>query len=670
MEESLKTFTSRYTDAGSDFLKRSTMFMILMLIVRVVEILWVNKLQIHNENIGYQLYGLSFDFIIIFRFAAYFFIPYFGLYYLNRNIANGILITITSLMIVGYIGFIGYFTNTAILLGSDLFAYSFQELVHIVQAANIPTIYYLIGIVSMICIIVLGHLLFSRLSFHPFLQIILFLMMLESLFLTNFKISPKDFDNEYSYYLSENKLSFFCASTFNYFDNKVRMQNTEKQAITVQAIHENKLIEHEIPYPEYPFFHKDETANVLGNYLEISDSTPPNIIFIIVESLGTAYSGSANYLGSFTPYLDELAGKSLYWKNCLSSAGRTFQVLPTMLGSLPFGETGFNDLKNAMPGHISLPSILKKDGYETAFFYGGEAEFDNMNIFLKRQKIDNIIDEKKFQKNYSLMPSDNANFKWGYGDNELFSNYFDYISDKPSPRMDILLTLSMHSPFRIINQPFFERKVESRIKELKLTTSQADFIHQYKSQFTTIMYFDDAIQRFMQKLSQLPSFKNTIVVITGDHRMPEIPISTQIDRFHVPLLIYSPMVKRAKTFDAVVSQFDVTPTFVSLLRNSFHLPMPTYCSWIGFELDTSSTFRNRHVYPIMRNKNEFFDIMAGNTFLSNTDAYAIDKTFDMEPINYGTAQKELTERLQYFKQINNSACQNNKLMPDSIYSKW
>ena len=184
------------------------------------------------------------------------------------------------------------------------------------------------------------------------------------------------------------------------------------------------------------------------------------------------------------------------------------------------------------------------------------------------------------------------------------------------------------------------------------------------------MYFDASIRNLFKELSKRPSFKNTIFVITGDHRMPEIPISTQVDRFHVPLIIYSPLLKRSKTIEAVSSQFDITPTFVSLLRNSYHMKFPAGCHWIGFELDTASTFRSRHAYPIMRNKNEMVDYLIGNNFLSMNKAYKINKAFEMIPNSNPAITKELIDRLYRFEQMNVKACQQNKLIPDSIYLKW
>ncbi len=65
-----------------------------------------------------------------------------------------------------------------------------------------------------------------------------------------------------------------------------------------------------------------------------------------------------------------------------------------------------------------------------------------------------------------------------------------------------------------------------------------------KLQYASILFADDAIKGFINSYTKRADFNNTIFLITGDHRMPEIPMVSKIDRYHVPLLIYSPLLKR------------------------------------------------------------------------------------------------------------------------------
>jgi uncharacterized sulfatase len=670
--ETLKKFTEKFTDIGNDFAKKSFVFLLLFILARVVEIVWVSGMKAQSTGIGFQFYGMLYDILFCLQLIGYIFLPYLGLGFIKRIVANIFYIVFTGLVLIAYLGLIAYFQYTSILLGADFFAYGFSDIVHIVQGANVPVVWFGISSVAIFVLVAVLYQLVQRINLNRKTQVVYFGIILISLFFSGVKADAKHFKSEYDSYLEENKLNFFLTSNLNYFENKLQLENLENEKLEKLA-KDTTLMDHNIPDENYPFFHKDETPDVLGSFLKVNKSKKPNIVIIVVESLGAAYSGPANYMGSFTPFLDSLASKSLYWKNFLSSSGRTFEVLPTILGSLPYGESGFADLKGAdMPRHLTLPRILKKEGYATTFVYGGEAKFDNMDVFLKNQKLDHIIDSRNFDKDFKKMPSNSKGFSWGYGDRELFSQYLNFAikEQRTKPIFDVLLTLSMHSPFLLNNQSVYAKRVDERIKDLKLTNEQSEFVKTYKSQFTSIMYFDESIRQYFKVISKRPSFKNTIFIITGDHRMPEIPISSQIDRFHVPLIIYSPMLKRAKTIEAVSSHFDIAPTLISLLRNSYGVKMPAYSHFIGFNLDTVATFRNKHVYTMMRNKNEFIDILVGTTYLSMNNSYTINRTFDMVQTNSAATTQKMMIRLNRFKQMNIQACKNNKLIPDSIYTKW
>ena len=61
-----------------------------------------------------------------------------------------------------------------------------------------------------------------------------------------------------------------------------------------------------------------------------------------------------------------------------------------------------------------------------------------------------------------------------------------------------------------------------------------------------MLYADASLKRLFERYRKRTDYDNTIFVITGDHRIPEIPLSTKIDRYHVPLIIYSPLLQKTK----------------------------------------------------------------------------------------------------------------------------
>ena len=84
-----------------------------------------------------------------------------------------------------------------------------------------------------------------------------------------------------------------------------------------------------------------------------------------------------------------------------------------------------------------------------------------------------------------------------------------------------------------------------------------------------LLYTDNSIQSFMQAYSKRPDYANTIFIITGDHRLIPVPQKDNLSRFHVPLYIYSPMLKKTAKFKSISSHTDVAPSLVSFLTNNY-----------------------------------------------------------------------------------------------------
>jgi uncharacterized sulfatase len=570
------------------------------------------------------------------------------------------------LFVFGDMMLLQYFTTARVPLGADLLGYSMEEIRHTVQASGeldiSPFIMIALYFTLMIRIFI-KHIYFR---IKPWgMATLTFLMLASLLPIDQLRPKPSNYNNEFSMFLATNKLNFFAESVANHYLNQGKIYDEEytfKTNIASSSKNPFNYVD-----PNYPFLHEETTPDILGQYFELGE-TPPNIVLIIVESLGRAYSGKDAYLGSFTPFLDSLTQNSLYWENCLSTSGRTFQVLPSALASVPFGDHGFNELKDDMPDHISLISLLKKQAnYFSSFVYGGEADFDNMDVFLQRQGIDKIIDRPNFSNNYTTLPPNSNGFTWGFGDREIFERYLEELnSNQTRPRIDVLLTVAMHEPFNVQNQDYYTALFHQRLSSLKLDNKTISFNNQYSKPFSTVLYFDKSIQYFFNMVRKEPSFANTIFIITGDHRMPEIPISTQIDRFHVPLIVYSPMLKKTEKFSSVVTHFDITPSLIAMLDNKKYISRPKVASWIGHGLDNSNSFRSLNSYPLMRNKNEILDFLNADDFIANNILYRLSPDMNIEPINDRAYQNQMKEDLDNFLRKNKYACDNNKLIPDSL----
>ncbi|MEO8820491.1 MAG: sulfatase-like hydrolase/transferase, partial [Ginsengibacter sp.] len=307
-------------------------------------------------------------------------------------------------------------------------------------------------------------------------------------------------------------------------------------------------------------------------------------------------------------------------------------------------------------------------GYKTNFFYGGDASFDNMSMIVKMDG-GNVFDEKTFSSDYIKMPKSESGFTWGYGDDQVLSRVIEENSKITGPVLDAVMTLSTHSPFLVNGQDKFLQQFEQRMQELNFTEAQKQEHRRYKDQYATILYMDNSIRDFINNYRKKPGFQNTIFVITGDHRMPEIPMSTKIDRYHVPLIIYSPMLKRAQKFKAVNTHYDITPSLLIFLKHQYHFKIPEKATWTGSGLDTAHNFRNIHAYPLMQTKNDIVDFIMDDYMLHNDELYKISDKMYLDPVDNEAEKSKLKAAFARFKQKNATIVNGASLMPDSLLIK-
>lgn len=391
------------------------------------------------------------------------------------------------------------------------------------------------------------------------------------------------------------------------------------------------------------------------------------MVFIIVEGLGKAYSGEEAYLGSFTPFLDSLSEHSLYWKNGLSTTGRTFGVLTGIFGSLPFAQKGFMEQAPEFPLHLSLFSILKQNGYFTNYHIGADKNFDNVGSFLEYQKVDRVLDMSSFDADFEETPS-KSGFSWGYPDKAMFENGMRKIPrDISQPQLSVFQTQTSHDPFLIPEEQKYFDLFESYISNtLKATPVQAGNYRKYQSMYASILYVDEAIKEFFEEYKKMPKYENTIFIITGDHRLPEIPLATTMDRFHVPIMVFSEKIQRPKRMHGITSHFEITPTLLGYLKSHYDLNLPSLTAWKGYVMDTSAVFQSNITNPLMRNKNQLIDYLSNEYVLSDNQLYRLYDNMDMEPITDIRLKEKLSREFESYRNSNRYATENNRILPDSL----
>jgi len=561
---------------------------------------------------------------------------------INEFFQKKVIITIKVLfilLVIGQFSLVKYSLTTMLNLGADILGYSFHDAFSTVSVSESISITYFFPFIIFPLLFLLLYFLRKNLNERKLIGIgVILIILLSSIKL----IFSSTSDSKH-----QNKIAFFVSDI-------VKFQN-EKNLLSAYNLDDR------YDYPLLKPF--SNTKDVLSPFLEIKNEKP-NIVVIVVEGLGSEFVNGNEFSG-FTPYIDTLISKSLYWENFISTTGRSFGILPSLFGSLPYGEKGFLELTNT-PSHISLISILKANDYQTSYYSGGPSSFDRKINFLEYNGVQKLVDESKYGSDYTKTASNDGGFSWGYPDSEIFRKALTSFNIEKQPRLDIIMTLSTHEPFEFPKKQKYMTQVDNLLKASKKSESLKNQIANHKDIFGCLLYTDNALKDFMNGYAQRPDYENTIFIITGDHRLIPITQKDKLCRFHVPFLIYSPMLKKAEKFKSVSSHWDVTPSLLSHLMNNYKFKPLNETAWMGNGIDTAKHFRNIHKIPLMRYKGSINDFIYKDYLYSDGELFKINENFGTYKVTEEALEKTIADSLLAFKKMNAYVTQRDKIFPDSL----
>jgi len=557
------------------------------------------------------------------------------------------------------IGLFIYYKRTGVLMGAELLARPFNEILTTIRNSS-NTTFNILAIVLVITFFIAAPFFLKKIKvFNQFLSIAVGILIVGVLSLCTI-FYQRDTKQQINHYLETKSYYFFSAAKeYSVYEESKIVENIEKNDSFLKAYFEI-FPDRTIPDMDYPMERpSSEIPDVLSPFLEKSEKQP-HIVIVIVESLGSYIMGEKGKGVTFTPFLDSLASVSLYWKNCLSLTGRTFGVVPSVIGSVPHGMIGFQF--GVMPKHHSLFSILKKNDYSTHFFYGGDASFDNMLDFLTAQDpdhIDNFMPElKTYQKR------DQANY-WSLYDHILFKKSFEFLKTVPphKPNVNVYLTLTSHEPFgggdKELNK-IYEPRTEKIFS--KLEAKYKKNLLPVKNIIVPFTYVDDCMRNFMNQYSKQPEFENTIFIITGDHSYGYH--KNDLAYHSVPLIIWSPLLKTPKIFPNIVSHLSITPSVISFLQNSYGIKTPELVAWCSDGLDTATVFNPTEKILFLSYARQV-NVMAFNQYYfinSSDELYEIDENLDLKPIKDPLLFEKIRSKFKTLKYVNNYVYHNDKLV--------
>jgi phosphoglycerol transferase MdoB-like AlkP superfamily enzyme len=312
-----------------------------------------------------------------------------------------------------------------------------------------------------------------------------------------------------------------------------------------------------------------------------SSSIRTNVIVIIWESFTEKVLNKTIDGKPVIKFFPALMKEGIYISNCYSSGDRTDKGIGAIISSYPALPKGsivnYPEKTSKLPG---LGKVFSDNGYSTQFYYGGESEFMNIKSYLNGQKFQELITKENFK-------SADMNSKWGAHDDVVMRKIVNDIPKRKEPYFTTWLTLSSHEPFETPVPTVFN----GNDKETKFLNS--------------LHYTDSVVYSFISELKKLPSWKNTIVIISADHGHYLPVTGKRADDYRIPVLWLGGALKKQNiVIDKTVSQLDMAGSLAQQIhfktepfafgKNVFdstskHWAFFTYNDGIGFVTDSSRT---------------------------------------------------------------------------------
>ena len=294
-----------------------------------------------------------------------------------------------------------------------------------------------------------------------------------------------------------------------------------------------------------------------------SSTVPPkNVIFIVLESVGTKYLGLYGSRYNTTPKLNEEAAQALVFENFYAHAPYTFCSFMTLNFSIypgmPWCYAPGNLGREGRPLPQTLAAMLKERGARTAYLNNGDLEWAGMGYLLQGQGYDTIED-------YRAMGGATLT-SWGTEDGRLFERLIRFIDEKPDqPFYVFCWTDQTHDPYELgsaSRMNFFGENVPPR---------HAEDLGRY---LTLLYQLDQHLADLFQALRDRGLADDTLVVITGDHgeafRDPHDQrghgITVYQEDVNVPLVLWNPrLFPGGQRLETIGGHVDLSATIADLL---------------------------------------------------------------------------------------------------------
>ncbi|MBQ9362244.1 MAG: sulfatase-like hydrolase/transferase [Bacteroidaceae bacterium] len=313
----------------------------------------------------------------------------------------------------------------------------------------------------------------------------------------------------------------------------------------------------------YSLFHKQDFASEFQYYTDDTErekliegiyhteslmpdtllrTTRPDIILIVWEGCAANAAGCVGCPFGATPHLDQLAKESVFFTNCWANSFRTDRALVSILSGwlgLPSASLmRINSKAETLPG---IARTLRRAGYTTDFWYGGDIGFTNMGGFMLQNGFQRTHSDKDFARNEIFN-------EWGAADGTVLRKVIEHLKtlrqNGTAPYFQTVMTLSSHEPWTVPDYHRLDNEIDN-----------------------SFAYTDQCIHDFIQTLKQEGFWQNTLLIILPDHgalSRPNYSFSSP-ELMHIPLIMAGGAICYPRSIPTLMNQSDLAATLLGQL---------------------------------------------------------------------------------------------------------
>jgi glucan phosphoethanolaminetransferase (alkaline phosphatase superfamily) len=299
-----------------------------------------------------------------------------------------------------------------------------------------------------------------------------------------------------------------------------------------------------------------QTNSILRHVVGDSSKPKLNVVILMEESLGSEFWGCLGRPNTLTPEMDKLATtEGMLFTNIYASGNRTVRGFEGVLSSFP-PLPGDSIVKRDHSDNVeSIARVLKRDGYNSIFFYGGRGMFDSMKSYAMNNGWDRFLEHNPpFTDDF---PHPNFATIWGVSDEEVFARAiteFRALNATGKPFLGTVMSVSNHKPYtyppgRIPDDPTVPRPTRAK----------------------AVKYADWCLGQFFQAAKKEAFWTNTVFVVVADHGARVYGSQTiPVFSYEIPLVILGPaVVKSPSRIGQLGCSLDVAPTVLGLIGRPY-----------------------------------------------------------------------------------------------------